>query len=259
MNDMNTIIFNEALWLDHTFLRYSPRLSSLLNSRDTLIVIKSGEPPYEIVIGVPHHAEIGESLIAENWTNLRGGKGRDSDENAASIALKTFSMLCDRKISCKLVIAAHATDHDPNKDENSSYCKEVLSEKTLLLFEYHGAGNKRKQDIEISAGANSLGKALDFGRQLALKLNYQFSLSAQSEVNSNNAKSISRGNEVDTVLVLPALETTSLSLAENMKIAALHLEAKPRFRIPENNNSISADGLILGNAIAEVLLSKVNL
>jgi hypothetical protein len=259
MNDMETIIFSEALWLDDKHVHYSPGLSSLLNSRDTLVVIKYGEPPYEIVIGVPHQAEIGESLIAENWTNPRGGIGRDSDENAASFALATFSKLCDQKIHCKLVIAAHATDHDPNKDVNRSYCREVFSEKTLLLFECHGAGDKRKQDIEISAGVNSLVKALDFGRQLALKLNYQYSLSAQSEANSKNAKSISRDNEVDTFLVLPALETTSLSLAEKMKVAALHLEAKPRFRIPENNNSISADGLVLGNAIAEVILSKVNL
>jgi hypothetical protein len=259
MNDMETIIFSEALWLDDTFLHYSPRLLSLPNSRDTLLVIKSGEPPYEIVIGVPHQAEIGESLIAANWTNPRGGKGRESDENAASIALTTFSKLCDQKIPCKLVIAAHATDHDPNKDVSSSYCKEVFSEKTLLLFECHGAGDKRKQDIEISAGVNSLGKALVFGRQLALLLNYQYSLSAQSEANSKNAKSISRNNEVDTFLVLPALETTSLSLAEKKRVAALHLEAKPRFRIPENNKSISADGLVLGNAIAEVILSRVNL
>jgi len=259
MNDMETIIFNEALWLDDKHIQYSPGLSNLLNSRDTLLVINSGEPPYEVVIGVPHQAEIGESLIAENWTNPRGGKGRDSDENAASFALATFSKLCDQKIPCKLVIAAHATDHDPNKDVTSSYCKEVFSEKTLLLFECHGAGDKRKLDIEISAGANSLGKPLDFGRQLALKLNYQYSLSTQSEANSKNAKSISRDNEVDTFLVLPALETTSLRLAEKKKVAALHLEAKPRFRIPENNNSISEDGLVLGNAIAEVILSKVNL
>ena len=211
------------------------------------------------MIGVPHQAAVGETKIAENWTNPNGGKGRDSDENAVSIALAVFSKLCDQKIPYKLVIAAHATDHDPNKNMNSSYCKEVFSEKTPLLFECHGAGEKRKQEIEISAGANSLGKALDFGRQLAKKLNYQYSLSTQIEAGSNRAKSISIEKEIDTTLVLPALETISLLQAEKKGIAALHFEAKPRFRITENNYSISTDGLILGNAIAEVILSKGNL
>jgi len=155
-----------------------------------------------------------------------------------------------------LVIAAHATDLDPNKDATSAYCREVFSEDTNLLFECHGAGDKRMLDIEISAGTNTLINALDFGRRLAKKLNYQYPLSAQIAANSKNAKSISRDNEVDTFLVLPALETTSLSLAEKKKVAALHLEAKPRFRIPETHNSISADGLALGNAIAEIVLSK---
>ena len=69
-----------------------------------------------------------------------------------------------------------------------------------------GADEQRKQDIEISAGTNSLGKALDFGRQLATKLNYQYSLSAQIEAGSNKAKSISKDKEIDTTLVLPALD-----------------------------------------------------
>jgi len=259
IKNMQTEIFTGQIWEQSTSLIYSSELLGLLESKDTLVILKNEEPPFHVVIGVPHQAAVGVTVIAENWTNPRGRKGRDSDENAASFALAVFSELCDQKIPCKLVIAAHSTDHDPNKDVNSPYCKEVLSEKTHLVLECHGAGDKRKQDIEISAGTNSLGNALDFGRQLATKLNFQYSLSAQIEAGSNKAKSISKDKEIDTTLVLPALETTSLIQAEKREIAALHLEAKPRFRISENDDSISADGLILGNAIAEVILLKGNL
>jgi len=247
IKNMQTKIYAGLIWEQSTSLIYSSELLGLLESKDTLVILKIGEPLFRVVIGVSHQTAIGQSVIAENWTNRHGGKGRDSDENAASIALAVFSNLCDQKIPCKLVVAAYATDDDPNKNMNSSYCKEVFSEKTHLLFECHGAGDKRKQDIEISAGVNSLGKALDFGRQLATELNYQYSLSAQIEAGSNRANSISKEKEIDTILVLPALETTSLIQAEKRGIAALHLEAKPRFRISENYNSISIDELILGN------------
>jgi len=257
--NMDINIYTGQIWKKSTSKVYSPELLGLLESKDALVILKNGEPPFHIVIGVPHQTAVGVTRIAENWTKPSGRNGRDSDENAASYALAVFSKLCDQKIPCKLVIAAHSTDHDPNKDVNSPYCKEVLSEKTYLLLECHGAGDKRKQDIEISAGNNSLGNALDFGRQLATKLNYQYSLSAQIEAGSNKAKSISKDKEIDTTLVLPALETTSLIEAGKREIAALHLEAKPRFRISKNDDSISADGLILGNAIAEIILLKENL
>jgi hypothetical protein len=256
---MDINIYTGQIWKKSSSTVYSPELLGLLESRDALVILKNREPPFRVVIGVPHQAAIGELVIAENWTNQHGRKGRDADENAASFALVAFSKLCEQSIPCKIVIAVHATDHDPNKDTNSAYCKEVFSEETNLLFECHGAGEQRKQDIEISAGTNSLGKALDFGRQLATKLNYQYSLSAQIEAGSNKAKSISKDKEIDTTLVLPALETTSLIQAEKREIAALHLEAKPRFRISENDDSISADGLILGNAISEIILLKENL
>lgn len=256
---MDIKVFDDQIWEQNSSLIFSPELLDLLESKDTLLILKNGEPTFRVVIGVPHQAAIGEPKIAENWVNPREGKGRDSDENAASFALVVFSELCNQKIPCKLVIAAHSTDHDPNKDANSPYCKEVFSEKTHFLLECHGAGEQRKQDIEISVGTNSLGNSLDFGRQLATKLNYQYSLSAQTEAGSNKAKSISKDNEIDTTLALPALETTSLIQVEKREIAGLHLEAKPRFRISENDDSISADGLILGKAIAEVILLKGNL
>lgn len=183
--NMNINLYTGQIWRKSSSMVYSPELLGLLESKDTLVILKNGEPPFHVVIGVPHQAAVGVTIIAENWTNPRGRKGRDSDENAASFALAVFSELCEQKIPCKLVIAAHSTNHDPNKDANSPYCKEVLSEKTHLLLECHGAGDKREQDIEISAGTNSLGKALDFGRQLAIRVNYQYSLSAQIEAGSS--------------------------------------------------------------------------
>lgn len=250
---MQTTLFTEKIWEANNQRIYSARMTGMLHAKNTLVILKNGRPPYQVVLGVPHQARIGEAVIAEEWTNPRGGRGRDSDENAASFALIAFSRLCDLDIPCKLVIAAHASDHDPNKDINSPYCREVFSEEMNLLFECHGAGARRFQELELSGGTNALGNPLNFGRALAEKLNYQYSLSAQTNAGTFSAKSIHRQEEADTNLALPALATSSLSHAQQHGTPALHLEAKPRFRISTDTHSVTEDGFTLGNAIADVI------
>jgi hypothetical protein len=55
-------------------------------------------------------------------------------------------------------------------------------------------------------------------------------------------------------LQLPAVKTASLIEAGNRGIPALHLEAKPRFRVPgSSTNTVSSSGRILGRAIAATI------
>ena len=106
-----------------------PSLLEALVSKDCLIEIVNGQPPYVVVIGVPHQAAVGVSRIADDWVNDSGTKGRDSDEGAAFYSLVAFTSLRDRGVQCKLVIAAHDTQHDSNKDASSPYWKASFSDR----------------------------------------------------------------------------------------------------------------------------------
>lgn len=251
---MKIRLIKDNLWTDESFRQYSHNLNNLLRLHNALLIIKNGSPPYKVVIGVPHQAEIGISRIAESWSNPSGGMGRDSDENAASFALVAFSHLHNQSFSCKLVIACHFTDHDPNKDINSPYCREIFNETSMLLMECHGAGEGRRRDIEISSGSNNLIAAVDFGRKLAEATKYQYKIAAQLKGGSSKAKTILKNQEIDSRLSLPALKTRSLAFADELGIPALHIEAKPQFRISKiKDESVSADGFELGRSMAEIL------
>lgn len=250
-------LYSDDIW---QLKEYQPTLLEALVRKDCLIEIVNGLPPFMVVFGVPHQAAIGVDYIAELRPDSAGGK-RASDENAAAYALVTFSKLRDYGIPCKLIIYAHSTDHDPNKNLDSPYCKELFSEEAHLLFECHaaGGGKNRVFDLELSAGSNRLGKSLEFGRLLAGALNYEYTLAAQVEAGSGKAKRIGKDIEEDVDLKLPGLETTSLIYAGKLGIPALHLEAKPRFRIPENkSDSVTRDGFVLGKAIANVLIHHLS-
>jgi len=251
---MNIKVLDQKFWKSGSYQSYSHNLALLLKMKDTLLIFKNGHGPYSLVLGVPHQAAFGESKIAEDWVQPNGKRGRDSDENAASYALVAYSLLCDHGIPCKLVIACHFTDHDPNKNRKSPYCQEILSETTKLLIECHGAGDKRRRDIEISAGMNKLARPLEFGRRLAEKMDYRFKIAAQINPGTNKAKEITQGVEIDTKLSLPALKTTSLIVAEKYGIPAVHIEAKPNFRYESDEEySIPVDGQNLGQSIAKVI------
>jgi len=233
-----------------------PELLDLILKKNVLVELVYRNEPYHVVIGVPHQAANGISLIAENWKNTKLNKmGRDSDEGVATFALATFSNLRDLEISCKLVIAAHSTDHDPNKDTRSPYCQSILADQSELLFECHGAASSRKHDLELSAGSNLLSNPLRFGRILAQELDYKDSLACQIKPGKDQAVLIKqRDTETDTNLKLPGLKTNSLIEAQKLSIPALHLEAKPDFRKPaDKRNIITPDGLRLGRAIAHTI------
>jgi hypothetical protein len=245
----------DRLW--HTWeYTTNPRLENLLTARDCLIVISYGPPPYKVVLGVPHQAALGVPRICERRLDRHGNvNDRKADHNVASFALVAFSRLRDRAISCKLVIMAHATTHDPNKQVNSPYCREIFGDELQLLFECHGSGPKRKLDLELSAGSNQLGQPVSFGRTLASDLDYQYSLGMQTVTRRSSALILRPGGTVTSgKLQLPAVKTASLIEAGNRGIPALHLEAKPRFRVPGSSTStVSSSGRILGRAIAATI------
>jgi hypothetical protein len=232
-------------------------LLDLILEKDTLIELQYGQEPYHVILSVPHQAANGITEIAENWRNPRNNKnGRDSDEGAATFALAAFAYLRNMKISCKLVIAAHATDHDPNKDTKSPYCQSIFSgDQSALLFECHGAAASRCHDLELSAGSNRLSDPLRFGSMLAQELEYRDSIAGQ--ITSGSVQAIlfeQDGKETKTRLALPGLYTDSLIEAQRLSIPALHLEAKPKYRKPsDEGNIITQDGLRLGRAIAKTI------
>ncbi len=244
------------IWSDGRYQTLTHHLDLLLRLKDTLIILSSGYPPFDAVIGVPHQAAVGCPRIAEKWKNRRGGFGRSSDENAASYALVIFSELMRLGHAAKLVIACHFTDHDPNKKTDSPYCLEVLSQTSHLLVECHGSGASQKNDIEISSGSNPHIKALAFGQQLAVILDHQYRVCAQISYGSSRARCFYQGKDEVDRLALPALKTTSLKAAGKLGIPALHLEAKPDFRIPTGTDrSVTVEGAALGRAFAQVVSS----
>jgi hypothetical protein len=237
-------------------------LENLLTARDCLIILGHGSPPYNVVLGVPHHSANGVWQICEQRRDKLGNlKPRKGDDNAALFALVAFSMLKEHNTPCKLVIMAHATTHDPNKVMFSPYCQEILREKTRLIFECHAANAKRVLDLELSSGSNELSQTYDFGRNLAVALGYRYSLGVQTNHGQSTALIYQPGGKtVWGKLQLPAIKTVSLIEASHRGIPALHLEAKPNFRVSANMaNSVSSDGLFLGRAIAETIVAQTNI
>jgi hypothetical protein len=250
--EVEHIKYEDELWTLHD---PHPALADFLTARDCLIVLRQGEPPFQVVLGVPHQAAVGEEHIWDRRFDQDGKPPRDSDENAASYALVAFSTLRDRGVPCKLVIMAHATTHDPNKKPDSPYCEEVLRDETALLFECHGASDRRPHSLELSAGCNHLSHTLRFGRALARALGHQYSLGIQKEPGGKDALILQQnGSEEDGQLKLAARGTRSLMEATVHGIPALHLEAVPAFRKPPNgSNTVTPDGLVLGRAIAQAI------
>jgi len=234
-----------------------PDLERLLTARDQLITLSHNHPPYKVVIGVPHQAAVGARRICEYRLDKQGKvKPRKADDNVASFALVAFSRLKAQDLPCKLVIMAHSTTHDPNKIIDSPYCQEIFSQEAELLFECHASGSDRHHDLELSAGSNRLGQPIPFGQHLGSALDYRYSLGLQTTAGKSNALILQPdGTTIEGRLQLPAIKTISLIEAGNRGIPALHLEAKPPFRVPKSlTNSVSQDGLTLGRAIADTII-----
>lgn len=235
----------------------SQELWSLLIQKDRLIEMTTGHPPYALVLGVPHHAAPGVDRIAEDWRNpVKGEQGRPADETSGLTGLAVFTALRERGISCKLVIAAHASDHDPNKTPGCPYWKSIFASPVpALLFELHGAASHRRHAIELSAGRNMLTNPLRFGKVLAHFLGDDGVLAVQTMPGSYEARLYTRRQGSDGRLQNPALETLSLVEAEKNNMQGLHLELKSAFRQPDpafpHSPRPSAAAWQLARALAE--------
>lgn len=240
-----------------------PELWKLLLEKDLLIELSAGQPPYAVVLGVPHHAGPGEERIAEGWMNPKTGRyGRPADETSGLAGLLAFSALREKGCACRLVIAAHPMEHDPNKTPESAYWQRVFDPGSLpgMLFELHGAKKDRRHALELSAGMNDRAGALDFGRRLAEGLDPTWSLAVQAQYGTQEAWVVqdrvwSRGR-----LQNPGLGTLSLLYAGQVGIPALHLEMKPMFRQPVKHLVSEVRppeaGWRLARALAAALVSK---
>lgn len=89
-------------------------------------------------------------------------------------------------------------------------------------------------------------------------MDYQYKIAAQSIPGTSKTITFLKYSEADTKLTLPALRTTSLSLAEKLSISAVHIEVKMLFRLPkEKTPSVSQEGVQLGEAIAPAMWSPI--
>jgi hypothetical protein len=230
----------------------APQLEEALAHPDQLVVLEHGAR-CDIVLGVPHHAPVGVDRIALE----RPQGSRIADENAVLYALVCFSALEQRGVGCRMVVASQARDHDPNKDGASPYCRAALADGARVLVECHGAGARAPHDLELSAGRNRWADPLGVGRRLAMALGAGFHVAAQTRPGTAQALLLdARGGESPTVLRFPALRTRSLLEAGERGIAALHLEAKLRFRSAgPRNGTPTKSGERLGHALADVLAS----
>ncbi|MDM8528261.1 hypothetical protein QUF58_08605 [Anaerolineales bacterium HSG24] len=252
--------YDGPLWID-TERSYYPALEQLLIDKDHLIVLSYGQPPYTVTFGIPHQTGTGDWRICENRRDAQGNlKDRPGDDNTVSFALIAFDRLRQANIASRVVIMAHPTTHDPNKDVTSPYCQEIFRQPSNLLFECHACSKHRQLDLELSAGQNHLAQTVQFGTKLARQLHYRYKLGVQDGADKKEAIIFEAdGTTKAGILQLPALKTTSLIEAERHGMPALHLEVKPLFRqILGELNTISPAGHALGRAIAETVLTGKN-
>lgn len=230
--------------------RPGPHLAALLASRDTLVEISNDEPTHDVVIGAPHHAPLGTPRIAE-----KSSRPRVADEGAALVALATHDALRKRGIASRLLIAVHATDHDPNKQLASPYCRDLFARPAKLLVECHGASANRSNELELTSGMNRLSRPREFGALLSGALDSRYALAAQHTPGGREAMIFeSGGQRTQGALALPALKTQSLAEAMNRSMHALHLEATPRFRTSwRNPNTLTRNGQELATAVADAI------
>ena len=118
------------------------------------------------------------------------------------------------------------------------------------------SGN-RQHDLELSAGPNKLTKTIEYGKILSDMLKNICDLGVQKTAGKNSAVIFKKDGTKDEngQLKLAGNETKSLQQAEKEGIPALHIETKPRFRIPQDKtNTVTPDGLILGRALAKTTI-----
>ncbi|MGE5223239.1 MAG: hypothetical protein ACM3PY_12435, partial [Omnitrophica WOR_2 bacterium] len=240
---MKTIQYSGEIWNGPSI---HPELWNLLQQKDLLVELACGQPPFQVILGVPHHAGVGVDRIAEDWYNPRlKGVGRPADATTGLAGLVLFSALREMGTPCKLAIAAHPTDHDPNKTPGCPYWQSVFTSlpagnpgtaphlPPTLLLELHGANSQRRHALELSAGQNEVANTLRFGRLFAYYLNGDWIYAIQEKAGSKQARVYKQHTSTAGKLQNPALETLSLAHAGQLGIPALHLEMKAIFRRPD--------------------------
>jgi predicted acetyltransferase len=238
-----------------------PDLWALLLRRDLLIEIATSPPPYQVILGVPHHAGPGVEKIAEDWINPQTAEpGRAADETTGLTGLAVLEAFRQQGISARLVIAAHARDHDPNKSPGSPYWEAVFSgAPAALLFELHGSAHHRPHDLELSAGHNTLVDPMLYGQVLAYFLRDDTMLACQTAPGARDARIFASGRRRSARLQTPALGTHSLKHAATLGMPALHLEMKPAFRQPDFGRAGTPRPAARACALAHGLASMVRL
>jgi hypothetical protein len=262
---MNKIAYSGEIW---SGLAVAPQLWNLLLQKDLLLEFTTSRPPYQVILGVPHHAAPGVDRIAEKMIRPDGQKpGRPADETTGLTGLAVFQALQELNIPAMLVIAAHATDHDPNKTAESPYWKSLFPNRDgarptpehvppRLILELHGAGKNRRHDLELSAGPNLKSSPLSFAAALAAQIPAEWQLAAQNRPGTREGTLFHR--EPRTVnLQNPALKTQSLYHAGELGIPALHLEMKSFLRRPDTEFPDSPrptpEASVLARALAETV------
>jgi len=237
--------------------RPSEELHQLLGLEDRILELRHGEAGWSCVLGVPHHAGPGVDQIAKS----RPEGGRVADENAVIYALAAYSALAEADLPCRLVVALHATDHDPNKDGESAYCQALFAEPAAeLLVECHGAGFGAPHPLEITAGRNPNSQPLRFAGHLAQALDTDGWVASQIEPGLREGRRVDRRGDpgAESDLKFPALRTASLWEAGQRGMQALHLEATPRFRTyGVQGLALTPDGARLGGALATAILKTL--
>lgn len=255
---MKRIVYSGEIWQAGGC---HPDLWELLLQTDCLIELSSGKTPYAVVLGVPHHAAPGVQRIAERWTYPQTGvSGRPADESAGLCGLAVFSALRERHIPCKLVIAAHPLDHDPNKTPHSAYWEHIFAPPAPnLLLEIHGAAQHRRHALELSAGQNTITDPLSAGKALTYFLGGTPPLAVQRQPGTNSAVVFQEADQTEGLLQNPALGTRSLSEAAQRGIPALHLETKSTFRQPDPRFPQSPRPTPEGQRLAQALADAIQL
>ncbi|MGD8405891.1 MAG: hypothetical protein PVJ21_19705 [Anaerolineales bacterium] len=119
------------------------QVEKILNDPENYALLTTQGEVKEVVIGVPHHAPLGVPTLPSKEHPY-------SDENAGVIGYEVARLL-----KCRSIIACNSPI-DPNKHEDSDYCKTILDWKPKFLIEIHGHGGKSaKFDIEISSGSKT--------------------------------------------------------------------------------------------------------
>ena len=252
---VNTVTYQGELWQAFEHLPH-PDLLSCLQAKNQLVILQHGLPPYQVVLGAPHHVPSGVWRICQERLDKHGQvNDRCGDDNVASYALVAFSRLQALDIPSKLVIMSRSTTHDPNKVLHSPYCQEIFREESELLFECHASGGQRHFELELSSGSNTITQTVRFGRTLSSNLAHQFLLGVQAVPAQKDALIFkSDGQTMTGQLQLPAIRTTSLQEAGRRGVPALHLEAKPKFRIVRGvPDTVSPTGQVLGQAVAQAI------